>query len=89
MTYDWEADALGSWSLATACLRAQHLAGRKLTPKEMLVMVDRPETVEITAEKLASMLERPLLCDGIIKSGEAWKLKVTGKVLVEILERAK
>ena len=84
--YDWEADALGSWALATACLRAQHVAGRKLTPKEMLAMVDQ---VEISPEKLASMIERPLLCDGIVKPGDRWKLKVSGKVVVEIGEKGK
>lgn len=38
--YDWRADSYLSWELAIAALRAQHVAGRKLSPAEMLRMVD-------------------------------------------------
>lgn len=42
------------------------------------------EVIEIAPEKLAALIERGLLCDGIVRDGQAWRLIVEGRVMVEI-----
>jgi len=44
-----QSDSYECWRLAIACLRVQHEAGRKLTPKEMLEAVDREQAKERAA----------------------------------------
>lgn len=41
---DAERDYLACWQFAVACLRAELVAGRKLTPGEMVERVERGES---------------------------------------------
>lgn len=40
------------------------------------------EAVEITPEKLATLIERGLLCDGVLRAKQPWRLIVEGRVMV-------
>ena len=89
---DGETDSYESWRLAIECLRVQHEAGRKLTPKEMLAMIDKTpvDSYTIEPDKLAAMIERRLVCDGLIKSSDRWSLTITNsRVIITVLERVK